>query len=115
MAVTVTGLTQIATPAPTPSYSGVGSGVRQALAIVGGAVDTNQTIRREARFIERREPKPFTTIDRVEVRTRAPNEAEKPAAPEPKSEPPEFRKLALTGQPAAERELRRGEFLDVEA
>jgi hypothetical protein len=112
MAVTVTGLTQIVTPAPT-NFAGVGSGVRQALALVGGAVETNQTIRKEARFIERREPKPFTTADRVEVRTPVDGE-EKPRAEEPKSEPTEFRKLSLTGQPAAEREPARGQFLDIE-
>ncbi|MBM3536027.1 MAG: hypothetical protein FJX60_23700 [Alphaproteobacteria bacterium] len=112
MAVTVTGLTQIVTPAPT-SFDGVGSGVRQALALVGGAVETNQAIRREARFVERREPKPFTTIDRVEVRTPAVGE-DRPRVEEPKSEPAEFRQLSLTGQPAAEREPARGQLLDIE-
>jgi len=114
MALSATGQAQLNTPAPTSFSAGTSTGVRQALALVGGAVETSHTIRREARFIERREPKPFSTTDQVEIRT-PPSAEDKPPAPEPKSEPAELRKLSLTGQPVAERELRRGELLDIEA
>ena len=77
MAALATGQAQLNTFAPVGHGAGVSSGVRQALALVGGAVETNQTIRREARFIPRREPAPFES-DRVAIRTAAGTD-EKPA------------------------------------
>ena len=56
MAVNSTGQAQLASFAPTSFSAGVGSGVRQAAALIGGAVKNTETIRNEARFIPRREP-----------------------------------------------------------
>jgi hypothetical protein len=116
MAALATGQAQLNTFTPTSYAPGVSSGVRQALALVHGAVETNQTIRREARFIPRREPAPFE--DKVEIRT-APAEGEdaKPASGEAK-EPVEIRQLSLTGQPAAEKPAApagRGNLVDIDA
>jgi hypothetical protein len=111
MAASATGQAQLNTFAPASFGFGVGSGVRQALALVGGAVETNQTIRREARFIERREPRPFTHVDPVDLRSAAAGDDK--AAPA-KNEPVEFRSLSLTGQPTAEQEPVRGGLVDIE-
>lgn len=113
MAASATGQAQLNSVAPTSFGFGVGSGVRQALALVGGAVETNQTIRREARFIERREPRPFTNADQVDIRSAA-NGDDKPPSEDAESETVEFRKLSLTGQPAAEQEPVRGGLVDIE-
>lgn len=118
MAVNSTGQTQLASFAPTAFSAGVGSGVRQAIALIGGAVETNQTLRREARFIPRREPAPFE--DKVEIRAPAPapGGAEAKPAPEEAKKPVETRQLSLTGQPAAEQPpvpAGRGTFVDIDA
>ncbi len=129
MAVNSTAQSQLASYAPTSFKAGVGSGVRQAVALIGGAVETTQTIRNEARFIPRREPAPFE--DKVEIRAPAPEPAPasqapeqaaaaKPApAPEPPKKPaPDIRQLSLTGQPAADKPAApagRGAFVDVDA
>ncbi len=127
MAVNSTAQSQLASYAPTSFNAGVGSGVRQAVALIGGAVETTQTIRNEARFIPRREPAPFE--DKVEIRAPAPEPtnqapgqaaAAKPApAPEaPKKPAPDIRQLSLTGQPAADKPAApagRGSFVDVDA
>jgi hypothetical protein len=110
MAVPVTGQAPQTIPPPTSFAPGVSSGVRQALALVGGALETNQTIRREARFVERREPAPFER-DRIDVR------ADGEAPPEPaatRRDEPALRKLSLTGQPEAERDPPRGNLVDIE-
>lgn len=117
MAVNSTAQSQLASFAPTSFSAGVGSGVRQAVALIGGAVETTQTIRREARFIPRREPAPFE--DKVEIRTPAPADgAEAKPAPEEAKKPVEIRQLSLTGQPAAELPAApagRGNLVDVDA
>lgn len=126
MAVNPTAQSQLASYAPTSFKAGVGSGVRQAVALIGGAVETTQTIRNEARFIPRREPAPFE--DKVEIRAPAPEPAPStdqaaaakpaPAPEEPKRPAPEIRQLSLTGQPAADKPaapVGRGAFVDVDA
>ncbi|MSP50723.1 MAG: hypothetical protein EXQ95_15530 [Alphaproteobacteria bacterium] len=113
MAAIATEQAQLNAAAPASFGAGVGSGMRQALALIHGAVETNQTIRREARFIERRVPAPFTG-DRVDIRASAgPDEA--PAPGEVGREPAEIRRLSLTGQPVAEREPVRGNLVDIES
>lgn len=119
MVVNSTAQSQFASFAPTSFSAGVGSGVRQAIALIGGAVETTQTIRREARFIPRREPAPFE--DKVEIRTPAPapaDGAEAKPAPEEAKKPVEIRQLSLTGQPAAELPAApagRGNLVDIDA
>lgn len=119
MAVNSTAQSQLASFAPTSFSVGVGSGVRQAVALIGGAVETTQAIRREARFIPRREPAPFE--DKVEIRAPAPASvegAEAKPAPEEAKKPVEIRQLSLTGQPAAEQSAApagRGNLVDVDA
>lgn len=120
MAVNSAAQAQLSAYAPA---AGVSSGVRQAAALIGGAVETNQTLRREARAIPRREPAPFE--DKVDIR--APTPAPAPAegaeakpAPEPEApkKPAEIRQLSLTGQPEAERPAApagRGNLVDVDA
>lgn len=112
MAAIGTAPAQLSSP-PATAFAGVGSGARQALALISGAVETNQTIRREARFIPRREPAPFE--NKVEIRT-APAEGEEKKAAAPEAKPAEIRKLSLTGQPAAEQVTTgRGNLVDIDA
>ena len=114
MAVNSTGQAQPTAYAPTSFSAGVGSGVRQAAALIGGAVETTQTIQREARFVQRREPAPFQ--DKVDVRAAAKNDDPAPAPEEKK--PAETRQLSLTGQPVADKPVNppgRGNLVDVDA
>jgi hypothetical protein len=114
MAALATGQTQ-ANQFATAGYSPtVSAGVRQALALVGGAVETNQTIRREAKFVERRAPVPFSG-DKVDIGAAAADPAGKPAPEKPKADDNHLRKLSLTGQPAAEQaDNSRGNLVDIE-
>lgn len=111
MAALATGQAQATLFSPVGHGAGVSSGMRQALALVGGAVETNDAIRREARFVERRIRAPFAD-DQVDIRSAA----DKDDAPsKPKGEDVEIRKLSLTGLPAAEQpDSGRGVFVDIE-
>lgn len=111
MAALATGQSLATFFGPVGHGAGVSSGVRQALALVGGAIETHETIRREARFVERRVRAPFTD-DRIDIRAAA----DKDEAPETaKGKDPEIRKLSLTGLPAAEQpDTGRGAFVDIE-
>ncbi len=109
MAALATGQTLATFFGPVGHGAGVSSGVRQALALVGGAIETNNAIRREARFVERRIRAPFAD-DQVDIRSAA-DKDEAPA----KGKDPEIRKLSLTGLPAAEQpDQGRGILVDIE-
>jgi hypothetical protein len=79
---------------PFPIAGAASTGLRQAFALLEGAVRTGETMRIEARLAQRRVAAPFAAEDR----------------PEP------LRRLSLTGLPAAERlaENPRGALLDIE-
>lgn len=121
---------------PFPAVGGtaaVSSGVRQALALVDGARETTDTVQREAKFVERRTPAPFSD-NKVDVRAAAQEAAQKAAAARaeqsgsavpvrqaaPADQPKpadDTRKLSLTGQPAvekAESQSGRGNLVDIE-
>lgn len=111
MAALATGQSLATFFGPVGHGAGVSSGVRQALALVGGAIETHNTIRREARFVERRVRAPFAD-DQVDIRSTT-GEDEAPA--KAKGKDPEIRKLSLTGLPAAEQPLNgRGALVNIE-
>lgn len=113
MAALATGQAQATLFSPVGHGAGVSSGVRQALALVGGAVETNDAIRREARFVERRIPPPFTD-DQLDIRGTA-AKGEPPAPETATADDAEIRKLSLTGLPAAEQPVTgRGTLVDIE-
>lgn len=112
MAALATAQAQATLFSPVGRGAGVSSGVRQALALVGGAVETNDTIRREARFVERRALVPFKD-DPVDIRAVA-DKDETPAPETPRADDAEIRKLSLTGLPAAEQPVTgRGALVDI--
>ena len=111
MAALATGQAQATLFSPVGHGVGVSSGVRQALALVGGAIETSDAIRREARFVERRVRAPFAG-DRVDIRAEA--AGDEPPAPDREIDDIE-RKLSLTGLPAAEQPASgRGTLVDIE-
>lgn len=112
MAALATGQAQATLFSPVGHGAGVSSGVRQALALVGGAIETNDAIRREARFVERRVRAPFSG-DQVDIRADA--TGDESSAPDKKIDDVEIRKLSLTGLPAAEQLASgRGTLVDIE-
>ncbi len=112
MAALATGQAQATLFSPVGHGAGVSSGVRQALALVGGAIETSDAIRREARFVERRVRAPFAG-DRVDIRAEA--AGDEPPAPDREIDDIEIRKLSLTGLPAAEQPASgRGTLVDIE-
>lgn len=114
MATLATGQAQAVLFSPVGHGAGVSSGMRQALALVGGAVETNDTIRREARFVERRVRAPFAD-DRIDIRASA-TEDEAPAPETAKDDDVEIRELSLTGLPAIEQLASgRGNLVDIQA
>lgn len=113
MAALATAQAQATLFSPVGRGAGVSSGVRQALALVGGAVETNDAIRREARFVERRAPVPFKD-DPVDIRPVAAKD-ETPASETARADDADIRKLSLTGLPAAEQPVTgRGTLVDIE-
>lgn len=113
MATLATGHAQATLFSPVGHGAGVSSGLRQALALVGGAIETNDTIRREARFVERRVRAPFDG-DRIDIGPAA-EEGETPAPEKSERHDVEIRKLSLTGLPAAEQpDSGRGILVDIE-
>jgi len=98
----VASLTRASSPNPFAAVSGSAAspGVRQALALIGGAADTVRTVRREAQSVERRAPEPFA--DQVDIRAPAEaagrTEAASPARPAPQASP-ESDDLDLPGAP----------------
>lgn len=75
------------TSAPTPfavSGSAASPGVRQALALIDGAVDTVRTVKREAQSVQRRAPEPFA--DKIDIKPPAPRETTRAAEDAPKAD-----------------------------
>jgi hypothetical protein len=122
----VASLTRTASPNPFAAVSGSAAspGVRQALALIGGAADTVRTVRREAQSVERRAPQPFA--DQVDIKPRSSaetagkTEAASPARPATQASP-ESGDLDLPGSPETVRTdsgpaaAGRGALVDIQA
>ena len=134
MSTTPIGSRPLSPLAAVGSNAAANADARPALALlVKGAVETTDAVRREATFVERQVPAPFSD-DKVDIRAAAQEAASVKAEQigQPAQQPPQIRqtapteqakasadarKLSLTGQPVAEKAeaaQARGNLVDIE-